>query len=107
MTGILAHCYAVMGDHEKAQQLHQELLHLSLERHVPSMTFALLNSALDKPDEAYAWLKKAFIEREYPLSYLNVYPTYEGLRADPRVQEMIRELGLVRPMAAVSRPIES
>lgn len=106
VTGILAHCYAVMGDHEKAGQMNEELLHLSQERHVPSITFALLNNALNKPDEAYAWLKKAFIERECPLAYLNVYPTYDSLRADPRVQNMIRELGLVRPTASANRTAE-
>ncbi len=107
VTGILAHCYAIMGDQEKAELLKEELLQLSLERHVPSVTFALLNNALNKPDEAYTWLKKAFNERECPLAYLNVYPTYDSLRADPRVQDMIRQMRLVPPMTAVKRSIES
>ena len=107
VTGILAHCYAIMGDQEKAECLKEELLLLAQERHVPSVTFALLDSALNKPDEAYAWLKKAFIERESPLAYLNVYPTYDSLRADPRVQEIIRQMRLAPTMTAVNRSIES
>lgn len=107
VTGILAHCHAIMGQVEKAERLMQELLHLSIERHVPSMTFALLNSALNRPDEAFAWLEKAFSERECPLAYLKVYPTYDALRTDARVQDLILKLGLVRPRARANRSTES
>ncbi|MFN8006685.1 MAG: hypothetical protein U0V70_06645 [Terriglobia bacterium] len=106
VIGLLAHCYAVMGEVEKAESLKVTLLNLSQERHVPSMTFALLYSALHKPDEAFRWLEKAFAERECPLAYLNVYPTYESLRTDERVQELIRKLG-VAPAARVDKPMKA
>ncbi|HVN81563.1 MAG TPA: hypothetical protein VMW38_21425, partial [Terriglobia bacterium] len=71
-----------------------ELLDLSKRRYIPSTTFALIYAGLNEMDRAFRWLELAFQNREGPLVYINVYPTYDGLRSDPRFASLVRRMRL-------------
>jgi eukaryotic-like serine/threonine-protein kinase len=45
-------------------------------------------------DQAFAWLKKAFLERSWYLVLLRVDPRLDNLRSDPRFQDLVRRVGL-------------
>jgi hypothetical protein len=45
-------------------------------------------------DQAFMWLEKAFMERRDRMTWLNVDPLLDPLRADPRFDELVRRVGL-------------
>jgi adenylate cyclase len=51
---------------------------------------------LGEKDEAFAWLEKAYQERDYRLTQLKVAPELDNLRSDPRFTDLLRRLGLAQ-----------
>ena len=49
---------------------------------------------LGEKDKAFEWLEKAFRENEAALGSLKVDDRLDGLRSDPRFQDLLRRLGL-------------
>lgn len=96
VRGIVAHCYALMGRNQEAEDILKALVKLSKRRYVSSMTLALIYIGLGRFDEAIKCIEKAYQVMEGPLVFLNVYPTYDPIRNHPRCQEMIRSMGLAR-----------
>jgi TolB-like protein len=90
--GALAHAYARAGDREEALKLVDELKRFSN----PVTPFALIwaYAGLGDNDQAFMWLEKAFMERRDRMTWLNVDPLLDPLRADPRFDELVRRVGL-------------
>ena len=82
------------GDAGKARGVLEELKALSAERYIPSSNIAALFLALGEPDEAIAWLEKAFAERDVRLSFLKIDPKWDPLRTDPRFVAFLKRIGL-------------
>ncbi len=57
--------------------------------YVSSVHFAVLHAKLGQKDQAFAWLEKAFEERQPWLGQLPVDPQFDPLRSDPRFQDLI------------------
>jgi hypothetical protein len=61
-----------------------------------------------EPDRAFAWLEKAFERRTPGLLHVPVDPFFDPIRADPRIDDLCRRVGLPveawRGMAASSVP---
>src|SRR5262245_25444738 len=51
---------------------------------------------LGNKEQAFVWLEKLCQERSYWAIYLNVVPTLDPLRSDPRFSELLRSIGLLR-----------
>jgi len=49
---------------------------------------------LERRDEAFAFLEKAFSERSSNLPFIAVEPTYDNLRSDSRFQDLLRRMNL-------------
>jgi tetratricopeptide (TPR) repeat protein len=49
---------------------------------------------LDEREQAFAWLEKAFDERDANLVHLKIEPGFDRLRGDPRFQDLLRRVGL-------------
>jgi TolB-like protein/DNA-binding winged helix-turn-helix (wHTH) protein/Tfp pilus assembly protein PilF len=49
---------------------------------------------LGAKDQAFLWLEKLCLERSYWAIYLNVVPTLDPLRSDPRFTTLLRRVGL-------------
>jgi serine/threonine-protein kinase len=82
---------AKTGEVEKAQAILQQLQ--ASKEYVSPAEFAILHDALGMRDEAFASLEKAYGARDLQLQYLNVDPSFDGLRADPRFQDLLRRIG--------------
>src|SRR5262245_19571120 len=52
---------------------------------------------LGNKDQAFVWLEKLCQERSYWAIYLNVVPTLDPLRSDPRFAGLLRRIGLPNP----------
>jgi len=53
-------------------------------------------AGLGQKDEAFAWLEKAYQQREYELTLLRVSPEMDNLRSDPRFTDLLRRVGLAQ-----------
>ena len=55
---------------------------------------AMVHVGLKENDAAFDWLGKALEQRSLWLGYLSVEPQFDGLRSDPRFQDLLRRVGL-------------
>jgi len=67
---------------------------LSEQQYVSPFTFADLYALLDKKDQAFEWLDKAYEERSPMLVYLRNHPDFDNLRSDPRFKVLLKKIGL-------------
>ncbi len=86
--------YAVSGRPGQAHHILEELISLSKQRYVPSWHIMKIYLGLGQKDQAFAWLEKAFQEREGRLFWLKVDPMFDNSRSDPRFAELLRRLRL-------------
>jgi TolB-like protein/Flp pilus assembly protein TadD len=94
ILALMGHEYAVSGDKVHANQILARLTELSSKKYVPAVYFALVYIGLDRKDDAFRWLDKAYAERCEYLVYLNSEPLADPLRGDPRFSSLLSRIGL-------------
>ncbi|HEX3274042.1 MAG TPA: protein kinase [Gemmatimonadales bacterium] len=82
------------GRPEEARRLLAELERRRREHYVTPVALAILAAALGDTDAAFGWLERAYQERRGWLAYLNVEPTLDGLRDDPRFRRLLDRMRL-------------
>ncbi len=89
---VLGCVYVAAGQPAKAR----EELKMLLSNRVFGSAFAIarIHAALGERDEAFKWLQEALDERDSAVIWLNVDPTLENLRSDPRFTELLAEMHL-------------
>ncbi len=93
--GFQGHAYAVMGNHTEAQRVLHEMLELAGRRHVDAFCVALVYAGLGEQDHAFEWLENACNNHSSWLTQMaKNNPTLDGLRPDPRFQNILRRMGL-------------
>jgi TolB-like protein/DNA-binding winged helix-turn-helix (wHTH) protein/Flp pilus assembly protein TadD len=92
--GFLGMCYGLAGRKAEANKVLNELLELNRRRYVTPPALANVYIGLDDKDQAFFWLEKAYQERSYYLAYLKVFPADDPLRSDPRLDDLLRRMGL-------------
>jgi Flp pilus assembly protein TadD len=90
----LAYCYATSGRRGDAERLLNELEELSKRSYVSPVSFALVHVGLDRVEETFEWLEKAYAERALLLPFISLDSPYEPLRSDPRFADLLRRMGL-------------
>jgi len=70
------------------------LLERSKKGYVRAYTIASSYSRLGQKDEAFVWLEKAYQDRDYQMTEINVRPELDSLRSDPRFAELVQKVGL-------------
>lgn len=88
------HFYAVVGETSKAHEVLTQLEDFAKSRYVPSYLVARIYLGLGDIDRAFELLEKAVDERYGYLAYLEVEPMFDGIRRDPRFEELVRRAGL-------------
>jgi TolB-like protein/Flp pilus assembly protein TadD len=94
ILALMGHEYAVSGDMAHANQILARLTELSRKKYVPAVYFALVYIGLDRKDDAFRWLNKAYDERCEYLVYLSSEPLADRLRGDPRFSGLLSRIGL-------------
>jgi tetratricopeptide (TPR) repeat protein len=89
----LGYAYAVLGKKDEAKRILATLKRQHERGLVPSGSIAILYGALGERNQAFAWLEKAYEERDPELTYLNVPGRrFEPLRHDPRFNDLLRRM---------------
>ena len=65
---------------------------MSSQRYVAARCIAEIHVGLDDLDEAFAWLDKAFSQRNGWLIHIRENPRYDRLRADARYLDLVRRM---------------
>jgi len=72
------------------------LIEKARRSHNGAIFIALVFAALGETDQTMVWLEEAFKNHEPYLMYLNVWGDLDGVRADPRFQDLVRRIGIPR-----------
>ena len=94
-TAALARAYGISGDHAAALKLVADLQSAARSRFVPPVYFAAAYAGLGDGTQAIHWLESAYDERIDYLIFLNVEPTADSLRPDPRFRSLLARIGLL------------
>jgi TolB-like protein/Flp pilus assembly protein TadD len=86
--------HALAGHQEPAEQELRRLATIAERKYVPAVYFAFIYVALDDLDRAFEWLGRACEERSTYLVFLNVQPSLDRVRSDPRYQQLLNGMGL-------------
>jgi len=90
----LGFAYAAAGKRDEARRILDKLKKQHERGLVPSGSIAILYGALGELDQAFAWLEKAYEERDPELTYLKVPGRrFEPLRHDARFQQLVHRIG--------------
>jgi TolB-like protein/DNA-binding winged helix-turn-helix (wHTH) protein/Tfp pilus assembly protein PilF len=90
----LGFAYAVSGRRDQATSILTHLKQLHDQGVVPSGSVAIMYGVLGASNQAFAWLEKAYEERDPQLTYLLAGRRFEPLRKDPRFELLVRNVGL-------------
>ena len=106
ILALMGHEYAVSGDKVNASRILDKLTEILNKKYVPAVYFAVVYIGLNRKDEAFRWLDKAYDERCEYLVYLGTEPMADPLRGDPRFSRLLSRIGLkpATTRAAVRTP---
>jgi Flp pilus assembly protein TadD len=90
----LSHAYGVAGRRGDAEKLYRGLKELSGKRFVSAYDLAIAAIGLGDRSQAMALLEKAFEERSPRVSFIALDHRFDGLRIEPRFQQLKSGLGL-------------
>jgi serine/threonine protein kinase/TolB-like protein len=90
----LGNILARSGQRSRALQTLEEMQTVSKQRYATALGFARVYAGLGDKEQAFAWLEKAYEERSTGLYLLNVDPSWDSLRSDPRFNDLLRRIGL-------------
>jgi len=88
----LGDAYARQGNVEAARNILVRLSNLTKEKYVTPYIVARLNLSLGNKDEALACLETAYQWRDSFMVFMKVDPLLDGLRPDPRFQDLLRRM---------------
>jgi len=89
----LGHLYAVTGKKSEARTVLDELKQTSKQEYLPASSIALIYVGLGEKDQAFAWLDKAYEQRAFQMQWIKIEPRWDGLRSDPRFEDLMRRMG--------------
>jgi serine/threonine-protein kinase len=102
VLAAVVYTHAMAGDRAEALRALEQLQTVSGREYVSTYDLALLHHALGNTDEACALLLKAYDDHSSFLPFLNVDARFDVLRADPRVQALVRRMNLVPAVPAAT-----
>jgi eukaryotic-like serine/threonine-protein kinase len=94
VLSYLSRAHALSGNRGEALKLVAQMHELARQRYVPAYGFAFPYAALGDKDQAFQWLERSLQDRGWEITYLKVDPAMDGLRSDPRFNELVRRVGL-------------
>lgn len=87
---LVGYAWAAAGNEREARNVLRELSRQTSTQPVKAMTVATIYGELGELDQAFAWLERARANREWLVAYVNILPTLDPLRHDPRFEAFTR-----------------
>jgi serine/threonine protein kinase/Tfp pilus assembly protein PilF len=94
MNAALAQTLATAGQRKKSVRILDELTKLTKQKYVAPYFFAGIHIGLGEDDRAIEYLEKSYEEHSHWLIYLHIDPSMDGLRSNPRFQDLSQRIGL-------------
>jgi tetratricopeptide (TPR) repeat protein len=85
---------ALAGRKAEALRIVDQLQTLSSERYISPYGLTQIYAALNDKEQTFKWLQIAYDDRAVWMSYLAVDPVFDGVRSDPRFQDVLRRVHL-------------
>jgi hypothetical protein len=82
------------GHRADALRLLGELDEDSKRGHISASAWALIYMGLGDKEQAFAWLDKAYAEKDWQLRELKAHSIFDSLRSDPRFTRLLRQMHL-------------
>jgi len=101
INAALAQTLATAGRRNEAIQILDDLTKLAKEKYIAPYFLAGIHIGLGEEDRAMEYLEKSYEERSHWLIYLHIDPSMDGLRSDPRFQDLLGRVGL--PLTAPAK----
>jgi len=95
ILGWLGGAYASAGRRDDALRIANELMQPGPGGFIVPLPLAVVHAGLGDKDQAFEWLNRAADAHDSLLSYVQVVPTYDSLRDDPRYPQLLNRLGLL------------
>jgi TolB-like protein/Flp pilus assembly protein TadD len=90
----LGFIYAMVGEHEKANVIIQQLLERSKTKTLPLYQLSYIFGALGDNDKAFKYLEEAYDSHSGWALQIKVDPAVDNLRSDPRYAPFVKKMGL-------------
>jgi serine/threonine-protein kinase len=94
VLSYFAMAHAMSGNREEATKILAQMTELARQRYVPAYGFAVAHAALGDTDQAFQWLDRSLQDGGWEITFVKVDPALDGLRADPRFDDLVRRVGL-------------
>ena len=94
---ILGQVLEPAGKRDEARAILDRMLELSKSKYASAQLIATLYWLFDEKDAAFEWLERAIDERDHWVCYSKYLPAMREMRSDPRIQGILRKLGLEAP----------
>ena len=91
---LLGRAYALAGDSTRAIDILEELRLLSKTRYVSPFDIAVVQLGLGDRTSGFQHLEESYQQRVFRIIELTM-PMFDGLRSDPRWQDLVRRVGLL------------
>lgn len=95
LDAFLGYVQARLGKRAAARKILEKLKQRSHAEYVPAFTSALVYVGLGDQDSALDWLLKAYKDRSSYMVFAKVEPLLDPLRSRPRLNDLLRRMGLL------------
>ena len=93
----LGYAYGITGKREKAKNMLAEFENSLTQGQSSPYYLAMIYAGLGDKDQTFAWLEESYRDHSRPLvSGINVNPMWDGIRSDPRFENLRRRMRLVQ-----------
>ena len=92
IIAALAQNYSLSGKRAEAQKMIDRLNEQAKHKYVTAYTVAKLYLGLGDKEQALRWLEKSYENREDGFIWINTDPAWDGLRSEPRFQDLARRV---------------
>jgi serine/threonine-protein kinase len=99
MHAALGRLFALSGKEREARAVLKQLRGQSQNRYVSPFDLASICIALGQTDEGLDLLAKAAADRSFELTFAQVDPRFDVVRANPRFADLISQIGVVAAWA--------
>jgi serine/threonine-protein kinase len=93
-VGVLGYAYGRSGHRERAYEHLNELTARAADGYVSPMWFALIHLGLSDLEGLFAWLNRAFQERDGSLILITAAVEFDPVREDPRFKALLDRMGV-------------